>query len=279
MLRSKIKEMKNDLPIHIALGAIAALSFYPFAFMLISSLKTNEQFYHNFFGLPLPPNFVNYLDAWEGVVLYLLNSFTVTGSSVLGVLAIASISAFVFARFDFPGREFIFYCILSLLMIPSILTLIPSYLVVRDLGLLDTRWALILPYIAGGQVFAIFILRSFFSSIPEELMEAARIDGASEFQAFLRIVIPLSKPILITVAIMDILASWNDYIWPLVTISNGKLWTITLGLVAFRDRYVGWAAWGPLFAGYVIASLPLIILFFFTMKYYIAGLTSGALKM
>ncbi|MGB9681389.1 MAG: carbohydrate ABC transporter permease, partial [bacterium] len=135
-----------------------------------------------------------------------------------------------------------------------------------------------LPYISGGQVFGIFILRSFIASLPEELFESARVDGASTLQTFFSIAIPLSKPILVTVAIMNILGTWNDYVWPLVTIPDGRLWTITVGIVSFSSQYGGLEMWGPMFAGYVIASIPLIILFFFTMRYFIAGLTSGALK-
>ncbi|MGC8890905.1 MAG: carbohydrate ABC transporter permease, partial [bacterium] len=208
----------------------------------------------------------------------ILNSGIVTTSSVFGVLLIGSVSAFTFARFNFPGKDLLFFAILSLLMIPGILTLVPSFLLVKRLGLLNTYWALILPYISGGQVFGIFILRSFIASLPEELFESARVDGASTLQTFFSIAIPLSKPILVTVAIMNILGTWNDYVWPLVTIPDGRLWTITVGIVSFSSQYGGLEMWGPMFAGYVIASIPLIILFFFTMRYFIAGLTSGALK-
>jgi len=164
------------------------------------------------------------------------------------------------------------------LMIPGVLTLVPAFLLVKTLGLMNTYWALILPYIAGGQIFAIFVLRSFIASLPEELFEAARLDGASTMQAFRNIVIPLSKPILVTIAIMNVLGTWNDYIWPLVTIPDSKLWTISVGIVTFGSSFRGLESWGPMFAGFVIASVPMVILFLFTMRYFIAGLTSGAIK-
>jgi ABC-type glycerol-3-phosphate transport system permease component len=163
-------------------------------------------------------------------------------------------------------------------MIPGVLTLVPAFLLVKNFGLINTYGALILPYIAGGQVFAIFILRSFIASLPEELFEAARLDGASTFQAFRHIAIPLSKPILVTIAIMNILGTWNDYVWPLVTTPDGKLWTISVGIVTFGNSFRGLESWGPMFAAFVLASIPLIVLFLFTMRYFIAGLTSGALK-
>jgi ABC-type glycerol-3-phosphate transport system permease component len=197
---------------------------------------------------------------------------------MVGVLIIASVTAFVFARYNFPGKEFLFFAILALLMIPGILTLVPAFLLVKGFGLLNTYWALILPYVAGGQIFAIFVLRSFIASLPEELFESARLDGASMWHLYSKITLPLSKPILVTIAIMNILSTWNDYIWPLVTIPDGNKWTVSVGIVSFGSQYAGLQNWGPMFAGYVIASIPLIILFMFTMRYFIAGLTSGAIK-
>ncbi|MGQ9628721.1 MAG: carbohydrate ABC transporter permease [bacterium] len=272
------RETRHDIPIHIIIIVLGILTFYPFFFTVQTSFKSTPQFIHNFWGFTWPLHPLNYKDAWGRISRYILNSLIVTSSSAAGVLCISSISAFVFARFRFPGREFLFLCILSLLMIPGILTLVPAFLLVKSLGLLNTRWALILPYISGGQIFAIFILRSFIASLPEELFEAARVDGASTLQSFFHVAIPLCKPILVTIAIMNILGTWNDYVWPLVTLPSGKLWTITVGIVSFSSQYMGLENWGPMFAGYVIASLPLIVLFFFTMRYFIAGLASGALK-
>ncbi|HHY98584.1 MAG TPA: carbohydrate ABC transporter permease [Firmicutes bacterium] len=265
--------------LHLAIILLVIMSFYPFVFMILSSFKSTEEFYHSFFGLPQGLLFMNYVSAWAEIAPYLLNSAIVSCATVLGIVILASVDAYVFARFRFPGREAIFMLIIALLMIPSILTLIPAFLIVRDLGLLNTYGALVLPYISGGQILALFILRSFFDSVPQELFEAAKIDGASEPQCFWNIVLPLSKPILFTVGILSFQNSWNEYVWPLVTITEKKLLPITVGLVTFQTRYMGSAAWGPLFAGYAIATIPLVALFLFTMKYYIAGMTSGALKL
>ncbi len=278
LLLGRRRTVRHDLPIHIVLAFLALVTFFPFVFLLISSFRPTVDFMHTFWGLPKIPEWANYRDAWKVISPYMLNSLIVSGVSMVGVLGIASISSFVFARFRFPGREILFMAILALLMIPSILTLIPAFLLIKELNLINTYWALILPYIAGGQVFAIFILRSFIASLPEELFEASRLDGASTFQMFWHIALPLSKPMLITVAIMNVLTTWNDYIWPLVTIPSQKLWTISLGIVSFGSQYGGLERWGPMFAGYVIASIPLIILFTLTMRYFIAGLTSGAIK-
>lgn len=273
-----IKTLKHDFSIHIILGIAALLTFYPFIFLIISSFKSTPDFIHNFWGLPDPAVLANYRDAWSRVSPYVSNSVVVSVSSMIGVLFIGSVSAFVFARYSFPGKEIFFFAILALLMIPGILTLVPTFLLVKNFGLLNTFWALILPYIAGGQIFGIFVLRSFIASLPEELYESARLDGASMWHLYSRITIPLSKPILVTIAIMNILSTWNDYIWPLVTIPDGAKWTVSVGIVSFGSSYSGSQNYGPMFAGYVIASIPLIILFMFTMRYFIAGLTSGALK-
>jgi len=272
------RTLKHDWPIHVVLVIVAFLTFYPFIFMLITSFKTSPQFVHDFWGIAWPPALANYSDAWKRINVYLVNSLVVSGASVIGVLTVGSISAFVFARFSFPGREILFFTILALLMIPGVLTLVPAFLLIKSFGLLNTLWALVLPYISGGQIFGIFILRSFIASLPEELFESARLDGASTLQTFTQIAIPLSKPILVTVAIMNLLGTWNDYIWPLVTIADGRRWTVSVGVVSFGSQYMGLESWGPMFAGYVIASLPLLVLFVFTMRYFIAGLTSGAIK-
>ena len=272
------KTLKHDFPIHIILICVEVLTLFPFFFMVMTSFKATPDFQHNFWGLPQWIQLSNYSDAWTRIKNYVGNSLLVSITSAAGVLFIGSVSAFVFARFRFPGREALFLVLLALLMITGILTLVPAFLLVKSLGLMNTYGALILPYIAGGQIFAIFVMRSFFASLPEELFESARIDGANTFQLYSGICIPLSKPILVTIAIMNILGTWNDYIWPLVTIPDGRRWTISVGIVSFGSSYIGTESWGPMYAGYVLASLPLIILFMFTMRYFIAGLTSGAIK-
>ncbi|MCB0063352.1 MAG: carbohydrate ABC transporter permease [Caldilineaceae bacterium] len=262
---------------YFLLSAIAFLMFLPFIVTFIISFKSLPQFNHDAFlpTFPLYPE--NYLDAWKVVSKYILNSIIVSGVSVVLMVALAALAAWAFARYPFPGREIFFYLVIALLMIPGELTLIPAFLLVKTLGLLNTRWVLILPYVAGGQVFAIFILRSFFQSMPEEMFEASRIDGANELQTFVRIGLPLSQSILGVVAIMHILSTWNDLVWPIVTLSNQSLMTLTIGLYAFRTAW--YSIWGPLMAGYVIASIPLIVLFAFTSRLFVEGLSSGAIKM
>lgn len=215
--------------------------------------------------------------AWaSGIAVYMGNSALYALVAVVLTLVAASLSAYAFARMRFIGKEMLFYLILGLLMIPGVLTLVPSFVLMLEFKLLNTRWALWLPYAAGGQAFAIFVLRTFFAGLPEELFESARIDGASEFTVLRRITLPLSKPILGTLALLQIYGIWNDLVWPLTVITKPELKTVMVGLLGFTSQFN--TDYGPLYAGYVIASLPLILLFALTSGLFVQGLTSGAIK-
>jgi ABC-type glycerol-3-phosphate transport system permease component len=257
---------------------LLALALAPLALMLLTSLKNRGQIFARFWALPRPPLWENYvLVAWPAMRLYILNSVLYSTLAVTGVVLLSSISGYVFARHRFPGKEAIYVVILSLLMIPGVLTLIPAFMLVRGLGLLDTPWALILPWISGGQVFGILLCRSFFATLPEELFEAGRIDGASEVHLYALVALPLSWPIMVTLAIMHFVGTYNDFIWPLVTINNPARQVVAVGLQQFVSEF-GVVDIGGQMAGYAISALPLLILFTFSMKYYIQGMTAGALK-
>lgn len=279
-MRSKIhKGLIREALKHICILTLIFLTLYPFSFLVVSSLKSHEDIIHNMLGLPQVIRWINYIVAWKKVNIYILNSIMMSGATVGMVIFLASYTGFIFARHKFPGREFLFYAIIALLMIPRELTLIPLFIIVRDLGLLNSRWGCIIPWTSGGLVFGIFIMRTFMASLPEEIFESARLDGANETQLYLKIALPLSGPIIIAVGIMHFLNTWNDIIWPLVTITREELKPVTIGLMSFQavDPYA--QNYGPLFAGYLLACIPLIILFMFTMKYYIRGLLAGAIKM
>ena len=263
--------------IWVVLLVLLLLTLAPIYLMIVTSFKTNDQFYNNIIGISTPLQPGNYALAWQEISPYILNSIIVTVTSVIGVVVLAALAAYAFARLSFPGKEILYYLVIALMMLPSVLTLIPSFILVRDFGLLDTRWALILPYISGGVVFATFVLRSFFAGLPEELFEAMRIDGAGEFNVFWYLGLPLVRPALATVAILQILGTWNDYLWPLVTLYSDSKFTLTIGLVAFQGRHL--TDWGPLMAGYTLAAVPLIVLFAFTTRTFIAGMTQGGLKL
>ncbi len=176
----------------VFLFALLFFTLFPMYFMLVTAFKTNYQLSINYFGLPLNPHVEFISDAASKIGLYLKNSIIVSGATVLGVLAVSSLSAYVFARFDFPLKSALFLVLLSFLMIPGILTLIPQFVLVTNLKLINSPWAAILPYIASGQLVVIFVFRTFFEEIPRELTESIRMDGGSEPVVFFRLVLPLA---------------------------------------------------------------------------------------
>ncbi|MBT3297030.1 MAG: carbohydrate ABC transporter permease [Verrucomicrobia bacterium] len=273
-----------------ALTILAAMTLLPFVMTLLMSQKTNAEILTQFWALPrvFRPDY--YIEAFSAIWQYMLNSVIVGAFAVLGVAWLSSLSGYVFARLDFGGKRTLFILILGLMMIPGIMTLIPAFLWYKEFplvggndwfgaggtGFLNTRWVLIIPYITGGQVFGIFLSRTFFESLPEALFEASRIDGASEWRTYLHIGLPLSLPIIVTLAIMNFTAVYNDYIWPLVTVSDKAIQTFSVGVTQFGAEAN--LEQGQTMAGFVIGSIPLIIAFAFGMKYYIQGLTQGAVK-
>ncbi len=255
---------------------ITLLGIGPYLFMLLSSFKNNHQYYQSYLALPNPVHWGNYVLAWHHIDGYFMNSLIVAASSIAGVLILGSITSFVMARYDFPAKQLLYWIVIALMSVPSIATLVPLFILIKDFGLINSRLALILPYVAGGQILAIFLMRTFFQNLPNEVFEAATIDGASGFHAFWNIAVPLSMPIISTIAMITFLNAWNDYVWPSVVISSNSLRTITIGLAFFQGEFL--TMWGPLFAGYVIASIPLLIIFAFGMRYFVSGLTGGLVK-
>lgn len=273
-----MRKIKRANPlINIFLIILAVLTFYPLFFTLMTSFKDNEQFYTRFWSLPNPIIWGNHLTAFIELFPFIVNSVIITTSSIVGILITTSLSAYAFARLRFPCKEIIYMVILALLMIPSLLQLIPQFIILRDLNLLNTYTGIIIGYIAGHQAFSIFIIRTFFDAQPKELFEAARIDGCSEIKTYYHIALPLIKPILSTVAIMTLLAMWNDFLWPLIVASDPDMMPVALGLLRYTRTFQV-VQYGPMFAAFFVASLPLIILFLFLMRSFVEGLTTGAVK-
>jgi ABC-type glycerol-3-phosphate transport system permease component len=275
--RAKNQETVQQAIIFVILLVLLVLIFIPILYLVILSLKDNGQIYGRFWSLPRPFRWANYLTGWQVIWLPLFNSVLTSTVATVGTLLFASLSGYVFARHRFPGKEFLYTLILALLMIPPILTLIPAYVLIYNMGIQNTYWALILPWTSGGQVFAILLCRSFFATLPEEFFDAARIDGASELAAFWRIAVPLSVPILVTVAVVRLVATYNQFMWPLVVISSPSRQVVAVALTQFTSE-IGVTDIGPQMAAYILATLPLVILFSFGMRHYVRGITAGGLK-
>lgn len=268
----------RQLGIILILALLVFLTLVPILFMLISSLKSNAQILGNFWGLPAPARWGNYTEAITVIWRYIINTVAYAVAGSVCVMALSSVSGYIFAKKTFPGKEILFMMMLVMMMIPGILTLIPSYVLYENIGLTNTPWVIIIASAAGGQIFGTFLCRTYMAGLPSELFEAARIDGASEMRVFLRIVMPLSLPILATLFIMQSVGVYNDYVWPLLTIQDSNLQVISVGLTIFTKQF-GVTDLGTRFAAYAVSSVPLLLIFSFGMKYYIQGMTQGALKM
>lgn len=260
----------------ILLLFFAFCTLFPLYFMLVSSVKTNAELQSNFFGFPMNPQFAYYSIALDKIKTYMMNSSVISGISAIGVLAISSLSAYAFARFEFKGKNALFFILLVFLMIPGVLTLIPQFVLVKNLGLINTPWAAILPFIAGGQLVTIFVLRTFFEGIPKELFESIKIDGGSEFRCFINLVIPFALPIILSMGLVTVLNTWNEFFWPLLVLPDQNKMTLAVGLYRFMDQQQ--ILYGQVFSAMTLASIPLMLLFSFTMKFFVQGLTSGAIK-
>lgn len=215
--------------------------------------------------------------AWKVIRPYMLNTVIVALLTVSGVLLLGSATAYILARYRFAGHRALFLYIIGTMMFPGVLTLVPSFLLVKWLGLLNTYGAMVLPYIAGGQVFAIFVFKTYFEGLPEDLFESARIDGAGHVQIYWQIVLPLAKPIVSVVAIMNILGTWNNFLWPFITNTEGTHHVVSSGLFVLATTAHA-TNFSTLYAAYAIASVPLLVLFVYATRPFIRGVTSGAFK-
>jgi multiple sugar transport system permease protein len=262
---------------HLVLIPIALVMILPLVWMLLTSLQTlNETRHYPPTLIPASPQWRNYTAVLREVPFgrWFANTVIVTVVSVLGNLIFCSLAGYAFARIKFFGREVVFILVLATLMIPFQVIIIPTFLIVRKLGLIDTLGALILPNLAGA--FGIFMLRQFFRTLPIELEEAARIDGASRLGVLFKIVLPLSGPALATLAVITFLWTWNDFLWPLITIYNPNHMTLQLGLATFQGAHQ--STTNLLMAANVMSVLPVLLLFFVAQRYFVRGIATTGLK-
>ncbi|OGV72158.1 MAG: hypothetical protein A3K18_21135 [Lentisphaerae bacterium RIFOXYA12_64_32] len=261
---------------HLTILGVLAMAFLPMYLMMVVSVKNNEQFYSKPASLTHPMFWENWRYAWEMITPCLANSLVISISATFITLFVALCSAYFFARYRMPLSSFLWNAILILMMMPAIANLIPLFQLLRDLSLLNTITALVIVGASGGQIFAIFVLRSFVEDIPHDLFEAADIDGANHFQQMRVVVVPLAGPILGTVGVMNFISQWNDFVLPLIVIRDHARLPVMVQLLRMAGEYI--KLWGPLMAGYALASIPIVILFVFTMKLFTKGLAEGAIK-
>lgn len=278
LTRKKIMRVGRELMTHIALLPAAFIFMLPFLWVISTSLKPDEQLYaYPPIWIPNPLNWANYPNTVTYIpfFLYLRNTVIIAGVSTIGALISCSMVAYSLARIPWRGRTILFITTIATLMIPFQVTLIPLFLVFRNLGWVGDFRPLIVPHFFGSALY-IFLLRQFFMTIPMELSEAARMDGASEFRIYSSIILPLAKPALATVAIFEFIARWRDYLGPLIYLSDQKLYTLSLGLHQYSSQYG--REWGLLMAASVLITLPIIVLFFFLQKTFVQGVALTGIK-
>jgi ABC-type glycerol-3-phosphate transport system permease component len=268
----------SDLSKHAMIWAILALELLPFYMMIQISLKTNKMFYENTWLPALPQDWVwqNYIDAFHLIMPFVANSVVVSVTATIGTLFFSLLGAYFFARYKMPGGNVLWAAFLLLMLLPGVANIVTLFALLQSFNLLNTLWALIILGIAGGQVFCIYVLRNFIEELPKDLFEAAEMDGASHLKQLIHVVIPMSGPIIGTLAILQFLGSWNDFLMPLVVLRDPQLFTIGVGLIYLDGEYI--KQWGSVMAAFFVASLPLLIIFLFTMKLFVRGLSSGAVK-
>jgi multiple sugar transport system permease protein len=263
----------------ILLIVMAILMLLPFFWLVSSSFKTQNQiFAYPPEWIPSPLQWENYVEALaiRPFGLYLRNSLIVVTLNVIAVVFSSSFCAYGFARIRFPGRDFWFGIVVATLFLPYAITIVPSFMIFSRLGWVNTFLPLVVPPFFGGGAFNIFLMRQFFRTIPEELADAARIDGCTEFGIYWRIMLPLSKPALITVGMFTFLAAWNDLLGPLIYLRKPDMFTVAVGLSTFRSILD--VSWHLQLAAATAMILPVAILFFFAQRYFIRGVVMTGLK-
>jgi multiple sugar transport system permease protein len=263
--------------LHIILITGAIIMIFPFIWGISTSFKEMREVLSNPFSLiPKRFSFVNYSNVVRSIpiVRFFINSLIVSVSITICQLVTCSLSAYAFSRLKFPFRDGLFFILLGTMMIPQHVIMIPVYIILNFFRLIDTYAAMIVPFISSA--FGTFLLRQFFMTIPKELEEAATLDGCTRLGFLIRIMLPLARPILATLAIFTFMWSWNNYLWPLIVTNRIEIRTLQYGLAMFKEE--GGLNWGQLMAGTTIATVPILALFLLAQKQFIKGITLTGLK-
>lgn len=259
----------------LALGALIAL--VPFVLALLTSVTSAHQFATGTpLALPRPPVLTNYTDlAGAGFGRALAVTALMTAVIVVGQLTFSVLAAYAFARLRFPGRDALFWVYIATLMVPATVTVVPLYLMMAQLGLRNTFWALVLPFVFGSP-YAIFLLREHFRAIPDALVNAARLDGANTLDVIVHVVVPASRPILVTLTLITVVSQWNNFMWPLVITSGGKWQVLTVATAGLQSQYN--AQWTLVMAATTVAIVPLIVLFVMFQRQIVRSIVVTGLK-
>ncbi|CDP49875.1 N-Acetyl-D-glucosamine ABC transport system, perme ase protein 2 [Devosia sp. DBB001] len=273
-----LSTLGRDGLIQVILWANTLIMLAPIVIMVFSAFKTNAQIFASPFS---PPDFThvgNLIKIWTqtNFLRYLFNSVVVTGSSMTLIIVLGTMAAYAIGRYEFKGSGFILMFFLAGLTLPLKLAIIPLFILMRDFGILNNQLSLILVYVAMGLPTTVFILTGFIRTLPNELEDAARMDGASELRIMWSVMLPLVRPAMVIAAIQNVVPIWNDFFFPLVFIQNDDLKTLPQGLTSFMGEYT--TDWGVLFAGLTLSAAPIILIYIVLSRQFINGMTAGAVK-
>lgn len=262
---------------YLFFAILMIMVLYPLIWVATNSFKTDTQLFDKSWSLPKEWRWQNYVAAWKyGIAKYILNSVIVTVATVFLNLVVSVMASYALSRFRFKGSMFMLFFILGGLMLAPEVALIPLFRILSAMGLYNTYWAMILPNLAFGIPFTTFLIRSYMLGLAKDFEEAATLDGASTFQIFMNVVVPLCRPILASAALLDAMRVWNEFMFGLTFITSDKLKTVPVGLMAFsgalREQYT------IIMAGLIISAVPMIILYMLTQKQFIRGLAAGGLR-
>lgn len=271
-------DITKQAGVYLFLALLTGIFIYPIMVMVINAFKPTAMIFQSPLSLPNSLSLSNLTEAWERANFsrYLQNSLVVAFTSTALLLACASPAAYALARYRFRVNNSILLFFLAGIMIPLRLGIVPLFVLMKKFGFLNSPLSLIFTYAASGMPMSVFLLSNFFRTLPRELEDAARIDGCSEFKIFYKVMLPLVRPGLATVVIMNVVPWWNDFFFPLLFIQSDRWKTIPLGMQIFFGQHL--TDWGLVFAGMVLASVPLLVIYVFMSRQFIAGLTGGALK-
>lgn len=264
--------------LYISLSIIILLVLMPLVITFLYSLKLPYEHMMDIWRMPYDPQWGNYVEAFQGIWGNMFNSLLVCVVTTIGVVFFSSVTAYVFSRHRFFGREVLFSLVLALMMVPAVLTMTPSYLTILNLGLFDTRWALILPGIAGGQVGAIFLFRTFFTQQPASLFESATLDGANDIVMYSRITLPLAIPVLIIQGLGTFSLMYNDFLWPTLVVRTDSIQTL-MPRLKYLAESVNKINPGVAYAMYLLAGIPLAITSLIGLRYFINGDFASGMKL
>lgn len=272
----KTKNITFNFFIHLFLLTVAVSCLFPLVWMVSSSLKTQEEVFSDTSFLPQNPHWENYYLAWKegGFGRYFINSIIYTVCTVIGIIIVASLAAYAFSRFSFPGKNILFYMFIIAMMIPIPGSFVPLYVLLNRLHLRNTQIGYILCMINVGLSTSIFLLKTFFDKMPKAIEEAARMDGCSKLGLWWHVALPLSKPVLAVVVVFNALNVWNEFILALIIFDSRHLMPLQVALITFQGEFI--TRYPLLMAGLTIAVIPIILVYLFMQKYIIKGVTAGA---